>query len=231
MSVLRPYNRAPRPRQENGKKTAFSICDCVYFRVAPAARATNRLSLVSTVVGMPQTRKRSCALIPPSPHWRTERSAGQRESTTAIARAGRESSLPAPITRVIVANMSSVVSRSRRSHDSASKSGAIQTLEPNRYDGTSKAMAEARNRWSRHEHPGQNGSAIPLILSDRPASQHCRRAGSGRPTHVAAGSLGTAERSMDATPTSRPRDCLRRDRRSHRAAHELMDDGRAYLPD
>ena len=31
--------------QEDGKKTAFSICDCVDFRVAPAARAANRLLL------------------------------------------------------------------------------------------------------------------------------------------------------------------------------------------
>jgi len=29
--------------QQDGKKAAFSICDCVDFRVAPAARATNRL--------------------------------------------------------------------------------------------------------------------------------------------------------------------------------------------
>ena len=31
--------------QEDGKKTAFSICDCVDFRIAPAARASNRLVL------------------------------------------------------------------------------------------------------------------------------------------------------------------------------------------
>lgn len=31
--------------QQDGKKTAFSICDCVDFRVAPAARASNRLRL------------------------------------------------------------------------------------------------------------------------------------------------------------------------------------------
>jgi hypothetical protein len=31
--------------QEDGKKTAFSICDCVDFRIAPAARAANRLLL------------------------------------------------------------------------------------------------------------------------------------------------------------------------------------------
>ena len=31
--------------QEDGKKTAFSICDCVDFCVAPAARASNRLAL------------------------------------------------------------------------------------------------------------------------------------------------------------------------------------------
>ena len=31
--------------QKDGKKTAFSICDCVDFRVAPAARASNRLVL------------------------------------------------------------------------------------------------------------------------------------------------------------------------------------------
>jgi hypothetical protein len=29
--------------QKDGKKTALSICDCVDFRVAPAARAANRL--------------------------------------------------------------------------------------------------------------------------------------------------------------------------------------------
>ena len=32
--------------QQDGKKTAFSICDCVDFRIAPAARATNRLFLL-----------------------------------------------------------------------------------------------------------------------------------------------------------------------------------------
>ena len=31
--------------QEDGKKTAFSICNCVDFRIAPAARASNRLLL------------------------------------------------------------------------------------------------------------------------------------------------------------------------------------------
>lgn len=31
--------------QEEGKKTAFSIRDCVDFRISPAARAANRLSL------------------------------------------------------------------------------------------------------------------------------------------------------------------------------------------
>ena len=31
--------------QKDGKKTAFSICDCVDFRVAPAARASNSLIL------------------------------------------------------------------------------------------------------------------------------------------------------------------------------------------
>ena len=29
--------------QKDGKKTAFSICDCMDFRIAPASRATNRL--------------------------------------------------------------------------------------------------------------------------------------------------------------------------------------------
>ncbi len=29
--------------QQDGKKTAFSICDCVDFRVAPATRTANRL--------------------------------------------------------------------------------------------------------------------------------------------------------------------------------------------
>ena len=31
--------------QQEGKKTAFSICECVDLRVAPAARAANRLFL------------------------------------------------------------------------------------------------------------------------------------------------------------------------------------------
>ena len=31
--------------QKDGKKTSLSICDCVDFRVAPAARASNRLVL------------------------------------------------------------------------------------------------------------------------------------------------------------------------------------------
>jgi len=31
--------------QEDGKKTASSICDCMDFRIAPAARASNRLPL------------------------------------------------------------------------------------------------------------------------------------------------------------------------------------------
>src|SRR6202007_1752750 len=31
--------------QKDGKKTAFIICDCVVFRIAPASRATNRLFL------------------------------------------------------------------------------------------------------------------------------------------------------------------------------------------
>lgn len=33
------------PRQKDGKKTAFSICNCVDFRIAPAARTSNRLVL------------------------------------------------------------------------------------------------------------------------------------------------------------------------------------------
>jgi hypothetical protein len=32
--------------QKDGKKTAFSICNCVDFRVAPAARAANRLLML-----------------------------------------------------------------------------------------------------------------------------------------------------------------------------------------
>lgn len=32
--------------QEDGKKTAFSICDCVDFRIAPTSRATNRLLML-----------------------------------------------------------------------------------------------------------------------------------------------------------------------------------------
>ena len=32
--------------QQDGKKTAPSICDCVDFRIAPAARASNRLVLL-----------------------------------------------------------------------------------------------------------------------------------------------------------------------------------------
>jgi hypothetical protein len=31
--------------QQDGKKTAFSICDCVDFRIAPASRAANSLLL------------------------------------------------------------------------------------------------------------------------------------------------------------------------------------------
>jgi hypothetical protein len=31
--------------QQDGKKTALSICDCVDFRIAPAARASNSLAL------------------------------------------------------------------------------------------------------------------------------------------------------------------------------------------
>src|SRR5687767_1963971 len=31
--------------QQDGKKTALSICDCVDFRIAPAARTSNRLRL------------------------------------------------------------------------------------------------------------------------------------------------------------------------------------------
>ena len=34
------------PTQEKGKKTAFSICECVDLRVAPAARAADRLFLL-----------------------------------------------------------------------------------------------------------------------------------------------------------------------------------------
>jgi hypothetical protein len=32
--------------QQDGKKTAFSICDCMDFRIAPAARTSNRLALL-----------------------------------------------------------------------------------------------------------------------------------------------------------------------------------------
>ena len=45
--------------QENGKKTAFSICDCVDFRIAPTARASNRLILLPP---FPPDAER-CALI------------------------------------------------------------------------------------------------------------------------------------------------------------------------
>jgi len=38
----RTIMRLPTGQQE-GQKTAFSICDCMDFRVAPAARAANRL--------------------------------------------------------------------------------------------------------------------------------------------------------------------------------------------
>jgi hypothetical protein len=56
--------------QEDGKKTAFSICECVDLRVAPAARAANRLSLrppfppeVTGVVRLRlQCRPGSCSL-------------------------------------------------------------------------------------------------------------------------------------------------------------------------
>jgi hypothetical protein len=36
-------------RQKDGKKTALSICDCVDFRVVPAARAANRLFVLVSV--------------------------------------------------------------------------------------------------------------------------------------------------------------------------------------
>ena len=53
---LRRFGSADQPRcrwtimrfaagQKEGKNTAFSICDCVDFRIAPAARASNRLCL------------------------------------------------------------------------------------------------------------------------------------------------------------------------------------------
>jgi hypothetical protein len=46
-------------RQQDGKKAAFSICDCVDFRIAPAARASNRLRLLPP---FPPEAER-CALI------------------------------------------------------------------------------------------------------------------------------------------------------------------------
>ena len=39
--------------QQDGKKAAFSICDCVDFRIAPAARASNRLVLLPLFLPMP----------------------------------------------------------------------------------------------------------------------------------------------------------------------------------
>ena len=45
--------------QEEGKKTAFSICNCVDFCIAPAARASNRLRLLPP---FPPDAER-CALI------------------------------------------------------------------------------------------------------------------------------------------------------------------------
>ena len=33
-------------RQGEGKKTSFSICNCMDFRIAPASRPTNRLILL-----------------------------------------------------------------------------------------------------------------------------------------------------------------------------------------
>jgi hypothetical protein len=45
--------------QEDGKKTAFSICECVDLRVAPAARAADRLFLLPP---FPPEAER-CALI------------------------------------------------------------------------------------------------------------------------------------------------------------------------
>lgn len=45
--------------QEEGKKTAFSIRNCVDFRIAPAARASNRLLLLPP---FPPDAER-CALI------------------------------------------------------------------------------------------------------------------------------------------------------------------------
>ena len=45
--------------QEDGKKTAFSICDCVDFRIAPASRATNCLLMFPLFA--PEAER--CALI------------------------------------------------------------------------------------------------------------------------------------------------------------------------
>ena len=45
--------------QEEGKKTAFSICDCVDFRIAPAARAANSLFVFPLFA--PEAER--CALI------------------------------------------------------------------------------------------------------------------------------------------------------------------------
>jgi hypothetical protein len=45
--------------QEDGKKTAFSICDCVELRITPAALASNRLLLLPP---FPPDAER-CALI------------------------------------------------------------------------------------------------------------------------------------------------------------------------
>lgn len=42
--------------QKDGKKTAFSICNFVYLRIAPAARASNRLFLLPPFRPMPQRR-------------------------------------------------------------------------------------------------------------------------------------------------------------------------------
>ena len=39
--------------QKDGKKTAFSICDCVDFRIAAAARATNGLLVLPLLRRMP----------------------------------------------------------------------------------------------------------------------------------------------------------------------------------
>ena len=46
--------------QQDGKKTAFSICDCMDFRIAPAARTSNRLALLPLFAPEAERRALTC---------------------------------------------------------------------------------------------------------------------------------------------------------------------------